>query len=160
MPWYESQLIGTIIGTVLAFLLSYIPSTIERIRARRCLLRLLRAEISSITDLLRERAVDYRDGLELSLKGKPCPIYVSDRRLDEIFAANLVNIASIDSRNASEILSFYQIVAKYRGLVKALSLTKFNPEDDNSDYCEQLKRVISFLEAGVARGDRLVERLS
>lgn len=159
MPWYESQLIGTIIGTVLGFLLSYIPNAIERIRTRRCLLRLLRAEISSITEQLRERVVDYRDSLESMLKGEPCEIYFSDRRLDEIFAANLVNIASINSRRVSEILSFYQVVSKYRGLVKALSLTNLNPEEDNSDFCKQLEKVIAFIESGVARGDCLVERL-
>jgi hypothetical protein len=159
MPWYESQLVGTIAGTVLGFLLSYIPTAIERRRVRRSLLTLLRAEISSATDYLREKIIDYRDALEMVSKGDVVELFYSERRLDEVFAANLLNMASIDPRQAGELFRFYQSVAKYRSLIRALSQTKLDPKDDNSDFCNELKRVIGFMESGIARGDALVTSL-
>lgn len=160
MQWYESQLAGTVIGAFLGFVFSYVPSAVERFRTRRSLLRLLRAEIFSVTEYLRERIADYRDLLASMQKGGSGELYFSDRRLDEIFFANLVNIVTLDPQTASEILSFYQAVGKYRGLVKALSLTKLEPDEDNSDFCQQLAKVVELMESGIVRGDRLVAGLS
>lgn len=92
MPWYESQLAGTVIGTVLGFLLAFIPNAIERQRARKCLLRLLKAEISSATDQLRNEIGDFRSTLDAVSKGEPCEIYTSERRLDEVFTSKLAHI--------------------------------------------------------------------
>ena len=159
MPWYESQMIGTVTGTVLGFLLSYIPTAVEKRRVRTSLLRLLKAEISSTTDYLREKIVDYREALEAVLKGDGVELYYSERRLDEIFTANILNMANIDPHQGDEIFRFYQSINNYRSLIRALSQTKPDPNNDNSDFSNELKRVIGFMESGIARGDAIVTSL-
>lgn len=160
MVWYESQLAGTIIGAALGFLFAYVPSALERRRARKCLLHLLRAEIAVATEQLREKIADARRILESVSRGGGCKIFTSERRLDEIFAANLINMVTIKPYQAEEIFRFYQSVARYRGLSKVLSQDSIKQGDDNSEFCEALSRLIEFMDDGISRGDRIVSELS
>jgi hypothetical protein len=157
--WYESQLAGTVIGTVLGFLLSVGPKIFERRRTRRCLIRLLRLDVTSIAEHLKALIGEYRDALDSVSKGKGFEFYPSDRRLDEIFLANLGDVSALYTELAAELYRFYNGVARYRALVKALSQTKLKAHDDNADVCGQLRSLIQIIEAATARGDRLVSSL-
>jgi hypothetical protein len=159
MPWYESQLAGTIFGTVLGFLLAYVPSTIERRRIRKCLIRLLKVEIASVTDQLRGRIADFRSVLEDVSKGESCETFTSDGRSDEIFTANLVNMTIIEPDQAEKICGFYQSISKQRGLIRALSQDKIIKGEDNSEFCRTLSLAIETMADGVSRGDRLAKEL-
>jgi len=159
MPWYESQLVGTIFGTVLGFLLAYIPSIIERQRIRKCLIRLLKVEIASVTGQLKDRIADFRSVLEDVSKGESCEIFTSDGRSDEIFTANLVNMTIIEPHQAEEICGFYQSISKQRGIIRALSQDKIIKGEDNSEFCRMLSTVIELMADGISRGDRLAKEL-
>lgn len=160
MPWYESQIVGTIFGTVLGFLLAYIPSTLERRRVRKCLVRLLKVEIASITNQLKERILEFSKALEEVSKGEACEIFASDGRADEIFTANLVNMTIIEPHQAEEICSFYQSIGKQRGLIRALSQDEIKEGEDNSEFCRALSQVISFMQDGISKGDRIIKDLA
>ena len=160
MPWYETQLVGTVSGTVLGFLLAFIPNAIERRRARKCLLRLLRAEITSIIDELSEKLDAVRSTLEAVSKGEACEIFTSERRLDEIFTANLVNMATFQPQHTEAIFGFYQTVGRHRGLIKALSQDKIKEGEDNSEFSKVLSQIIILMEDGISRGNRLIKELA
>lgn len=160
MPWYESQLAGTVIGTLLGFFLAFIPNAIERRRARRCLLRLLKAEIISITDRLREEVSKFRSTLEAVSNGEACEIFTSERRLDEIFTANLVNMAAFQPQHAEAIFGFYHTVGSHRGLIKALSQDKIDEGEDSAEFCKVLSQIIGLRDDGISRGDRLIRELT
>jgi hypothetical protein len=159
MPWYESQLAGTIVGTLLGFLLAFIPSAVERRRVRNCLLRLLKTEIASVTDQLRGRIADFQGVLKDVAGGEVYEIFASDGRLDEIFAANIVNMTMVDPRQAEEICRFYQSVGKQRGLIRALSQDKLKEGEDNSEFCRTLSQVVALMDDSISRGDRILKVL-
>jgi hypothetical protein len=160
MPWYESQLAGTVIGTILGFILAFIPNALEKRRAHKCLRLLLKAEIRSIIDQLKDRVVDVRSTLEATSKGESCEIFSSDRRIDEIFTANLVNMASFAPEHAEAIFGFYQTVGRHQGLIKALSQDKIEEGEDSAEFCKALGQVISLMEDGILRGDHLIKELA
>ncbi len=160
MPWYESQLIGTVIGTVLGFFLAFIPNALEGRRARKCLLHLLKAEIASVTDQLRDEIGGLRSTLAAVSKGEGCEIYISERRLDEVFAANLANLATFQPHHIEAIFGFYHSVAKHRGIINALSQDKIEEGEHSLEFCQSLNRVIDLVEDGISRGDRLLRELT
>jgi hypothetical protein len=160
MPWYESQLVGTIIGAVLGFFMAYIPTAIERRRSRRALLRLMRMEIAAATEQLKEKVEQAKRMVAAAADGKACQIYTSERQLDEVFTANLANLTSLRPEDSIDLLSFHQVISRYTGLVNALSQDGLEAGDDASDYCRSLRRLMEFMEEGIAIGERITMRLS
>jgi hypothetical protein len=160
MPWYESQLVGTIIGAGLGFFLAYIPTAIERRRSRRALLSLMRTEIAAATEQLKEKVEQAERMLAAAAEGKACQIFTSERRLDEVFTANLANLTSIQSQHAVDLLKFHQIISRYTGLVNALSQDEVGAGGDTSDFCRALRRLIEFMEEGIATGERITMKLT
>ena len=159
MPWYESQLAGTVIGAVLGFFLAYVPTAVERYRSRRALIHLLRTEIASSTARLSDKISHARRVHDAALQGRACRIFTSDQRLDQVFSANLPNLVWIRPEQAAKVFQFYQIVGKCNGLIEALSQDVVEEGDDSSEFCASLHRLIEMMSQGVSDGVRLAADL-
>jgi hypothetical protein len=159
--WYESEIFGVIVGTLLGFLLSFVPARLELRRERSALEHALMVEVASTLQYLDERRTTYERYRSMLSKGGKLGIYVTERRLDSVYQANVGRISQLQQRRAGLYVEYYASLNEFSGRVRALSfaLDRSNAGTDPlltpEFFLKSMDKLLAAVERAIAVGKQL-----